>query len=209
MALPCAGPYWIHEDRARSLFPTRYNRHFMDSPSSNGAARIASRPQTRFLVWFPVCLFAGLALLQVPAVDAWVERLTGVLVDVTAALIHAFGGKALVSGSTLSSPVNGFSVRVENGCNAVNVSVLLWSAILVYPAGWKDKLKGLAAGTIVLHALNLVRIVSLFYLGQYNRSWFDFAHLYLWEGLIVIDTLAIFWGWAILVRRSARNAVAG
>ena len=59
--------------------------------------------------------------------------------------------------------------------------------------------------------MNLLRIISLFYLGQYNRNWFDFAHFYLWEGLIVLDTLAIFWLWAVVVRRSGpeRNAAAG
>ena len=44
------------------------------------------------------------------------------------------------------------------------------------------------------------------YLGQYNRNWFDFAHFYLWEGLIVLDTLAIFWLWAVVVRRSGAGA---
>jgi hypothetical protein len=42
--------------------------------------------------------------------------------------------------------------------------------------------------------------VSLFYLGQYNRQWFDFAHLYVWEGVFVLLTLTIFWTW---VRRMA------
>jgi exosortase H (IPTLxxWG-CTERM-specific) len=160
-------------------------------------------PRLRFLVLFPLSLAFGFALLQVPFVDAWVMRFTGSLVDISAGLIHLFRGKALVSGAVLSSPLNGFSVQVENGCNAINVTILLWAAILVYPAPWRDKLKGLAVGTLALHALNIVRIITLFYLGQYSRTWFDFAHLYLWESLIVIDTLAIFWGWAILVRRRA------
>jgi exosortase H (IPTLxxWG-CTERM-specific) len=160
-------------------------------------------PRLRFLVLFPLALALGFALLQVPSVDALVIRFTGSLVHISAVLIHLFRGKALVSGSVLTSPLNGFSVQVENGCNAVNVTILLWAAILVYPAAWSDKLRGLAAGTLALHALNIVRIITLFYLGQYNRFWFDFAHLYLWECLIVIDTLAIFWGWAILVRRRA------
>jgi exosortase H (IPTLxxWG-CTERM-specific) len=162
-------------------------------------------PRLRFLVFFPLCLAAGFALLQVPAMDGWISRFTASLVDVSAALIHLFGGKAAVSGVILSSP-GGFSVQVENGCNAVNVTILLWSAILVYPAPWLGKLKGVAAGTLALHGINIVRIVTLFYLGQYNRAWFDFAHLYLWESLIVIDTLAIFWGWAILVRRRSLAA---
>ena len=62
------------------------------------------------------------------------------------------------------------------------------------------KLKGLAIGTLALRSRNIVRIITLFYLGQFNRAWFDFAHFYLWESL-VIDTLAIFWAWDILVRR--------
>ena len=180
----------------------------MSSDSSSQGTPPASRPHTRFLVLFPLCLVCGLLLLQVPLVDRWVARGTARLVDISGALIHLFRGQALVFGDTLASPVNGFSVRVENGCNAVNVTILLWSAILVYPAGWKQKLKGLVAGTLILHAVNLVRIISLYYLGQYSRTWFEFAHLYLWESLIVIDTLAIFWGWAMLVRRSVRNAAA-
>jgi exosortase H (IPTLxxWG-CTERM-specific) len=158
-------------------------------------------PRTRFLLLFPLSLALGFGLVQVPAVDAAIIRFTGSLVDISAFFIHLFRGRALVSGPILTSPLNGFSVQVENGCNAINVTILLWAAILVYPAGWREKLQGLAAGTLALHALNIVRIITLFYLGQYNRTWFDFAHLYLWESLIVIDTLAIFWGWAVLVRR--------
>jgi exosortase H (IPTLxxWG-CTERM-specific) len=157
----------------------------------------------RFLVLFPLSLTAGFALLQVPPVAAAIARFTASLVTISAALIHLCGGKAQVFGPVLMSPASGFSVQVENGCNAINVTILLWSAILVYPAPWLEKLKGLAAGTLALHALNLLRIVTLYYLGQYNRSWFDFAHLYLWESLIVLDTLAIFWAWAIFVRRRA------
>jgi exosortase H (IPTLxxWG-CTERM-specific) len=164
-------------------------------------------PRVRFLVLFPLAMALGFALLQAPAVNRLVGRFTEGLVDASAALIHVFRGKAAVSGAVLSSPVNGFAVQVEDGCNAVNVTILLWAAILVYPAGWSAKLKGLAAGTLALHGLNLVRIITLFYLGQYSRPWFDFAHLYLWESLIVLDTLAIFWGWAVLVRR--RQAAEG
>jgi exosortase H (IPTLxxWG-CTERM-specific) len=156
----------------------------------------------RFLILFPVCLIAGFALLQVHPVAVGVEKFTSSLVGISGALIHLFGGKALVEGVILASP-EGFAVRVENGCNAINVTILLWAAILVYPAPWLEKLKGITAGTLILHAINLLRIISLYYLGRYNQGWFDFAHLYLWESLIVVDTLVIFWGWALVVRRSA------
>jgi exosortase H (IPTLxxWG-CTERM-specific) len=164
----------------------------------------------RFLILFPVCLAIGFALLETHPVAWVVEKFTSRLVEISGGLIHLFGGRAAIAGAVLVSP-EGFAVRVENGCNAVNVTILLWSAILVYPAPWMQKLKGLAAGTLALHAINLLRIISLYYLGRYNQSWFEFAHLYLWESLIVIDTLVIFWGWALVVRRSVfrRNAPTG
>jgi exosortase H (IPTLxxWG-CTERM-specific) len=155
----------------------------------------------RFLVLFPVCLLVGFALLQVPPVEAGIARFTRSLVGVSGALIHLFGGRAVVAGDILVNPSGGSGVRVENGCNAINVTILLWAAILTYPAPWPHKLRGLAAGSVALHAVNLLRIISLYYLEQYNRTWFDFAHFYLWESLIVLDTLVIFWIWAAFVRR--------
>jgi len=99
--------------------------------------------------------------------------------------------------------VNGFAVQVEDGCNAINVTILLWAAIVTYPASWLQKLKGLLTGALILHSVNLLRVISLYYLGQYSRAWFDFAHMYLWESLLVLDTLVIFWLWATLVRKSS------
>jgi exosortase H (IPTLxxWG-CTERM-specific) len=156
----------------------------------------------RFLALFPVVLIVGVALLQVPAVDTVIGHFTVALVRISGGLIHLCGGRAVVSGDILSSPAGGGGVKVENGCNAVNVTILLWAAILTYPAPWRQKLKGLLIGSLALHAVNLVRIISLYYLEQYNRQWFDFAHFYLWESLIVLDTLVIFWLWAAFVRKS-------
>ena len=168
-------------------------------------ARDPKSQMRRFLVLFPICLLAGFGLLEVRPVAAAVAAFTTSLVTISGGLIQFFGGKVMVAGAVLLSPANGFGVKVENGCNAVNVTILLWAAILTYPAPWLDKLKGLAAGSLALHAINLLRIITLYYLGQYNQNWFDFAHYYLWESLIVLDTLVIFWLWATLVRRWARQ----
>jgi hypothetical protein len=68
------------------------------------------RAQMRRFLWlFPVCLLVGFGLLQVPPVTATVSRFTGALVAMSAALIHLFGGKAVVVGAILQSPL-GFAV---------------------------------------------------------------------------------------------------
>lgn len=169
------------------------------------AVRDPKAQMRRFLILFPICLLAGFGLLEAPPVARGIAAFTQSLVTISGSLIHFFGGKATVIGAVLLSPTDGFGVKVENGCNAINVTILLWAAILTYPAPWLDRLKGLAIGSLALHAVNLLRIISLYYIGQYNRNWFDFAHYYLWESLIVLDTLVIFWFWATLVRRSMRR----
>lgn len=56
--------------------------------------------------------------------------------------------------------------RCATVANAINVTILLWSAVLAFPAPWKMTALGLVAGTIIVQALNIVRFISLFYLGQ-------------------------------------------
>jgi exosortase H (IPTLxxWG-CTERM-specific) len=156
----------------------------------------------RFAVLFAAVMLAGFGLLCAPFARPAVEAFSRLLVRAAGIAIEVSGGSATVQGDILSSPSNGFAVRMVDGCNGANVTILLWAALLAFPASWRLKLGGLAAGTLAIHAINLVRFISLYYLGQYSRAWFNFAHVYLWELLIVLDTLVIFWVWVHMVFRS-------
>jgi exosortase/archaeosortase family protein len=59
----------------------------------------------------------------------------------------------------------------------------------------KNKLMGFVAGFFAIQILNLVRIVSLFYLGQWNQVAFEWFHLYLWQALIIMDALVVWLIW--------------
>jgi exosortase/archaeosortase family protein len=48
---------------------------------------------------------------------------------------------------------------------------------------------------VAIQVLNLARIVSLFYLGQWDMKWFEWAHLYLWQALIMLDALIVWMLW--------------
>jgi exosortase/archaeosortase family protein len=54
---------------------------------------------------------------------------------------------------------------------------------------------GLAIGAAAIQSLNLLRVVSLFYLGQWNREWFEWAHLYAWQALIMLDAVIVWLLW--------------
>ena len=50
-------------------------------------------------------------------------------------------------------------------------------------------------GFFAIQGLNLVRIISLFYLGQWNQVAFEWFHLYLWQALIIMDALVVWLIW--------------
>jgi len=159
----------------------------------------------RFVVIFAGCLLAGFDVLFTPPVQELDVEFSRALVGVSHKLILVFGGHATREGAILRSS-NGFAVEMRDGCNAVNVTILLFSAILAFPAGWKIKAIGLMAGAAILQAVNIRRFIPLFYLGQYSLTWFEFAHAYLWESLIMLDTVVVFWYWVSRVLRPSGSA---
>jgi exosortase H (IPTLxxWG-CTERM-specific) len=163
----------------------------------------------RFLILFGICLAILFGLLLAPPTVPAVDRFTRGLVTASAAVIHVFGGHAVAQGDLLHDPANRFAIQMAYGCNGAHVTILLWAAVLAFPATWKQKAKGLLAGTAAIHIVNLIRFITLFYVGEYNRAWFDFAHLYLWESLMMIDTLVIFWTWAHFVLKAGQTTHAG
>lgn len=143
--------------------------------------------------------FIGIGLLLYGAVylppvrEQIIAPFTDSLTVAAGALITLFGGQASVHGNILAIP--GFSVRILDLCNGVEATLLLWTAMLAFPAPWPHRLIGLAIGFAGVQALNLTRIISLVYLGLWKPEWFHWVHWYVWDALILVDVLLIFLLW--------------
>jgi|GEM_PF-87101 len=74
------------------------------------------------------------------------------------------------------------------------VMVFLLITQLFSPLGWY-KISGVFFGFIAIQILNIVRVISLFYIGQWHTGLFDFAHLYVWQALIILDAFIVFLFW--------------
>ncbi len=151
----------------------------------------------RFL---PVFLLIQLALfaaeLSRPVQEAVVKPFTAVVAALAASVVQRFDPAVLAQGNLLVDPRGGFAVAIEAGCNGVEAMIVLAAAMLAMPkVPWRWRLGGILAGFLAIQGLNLVRIISLFYLGQWNRAAFDWAHLYLWQALIMLDVLVVFLIW--------------
>jgi exosortase H (IPTLxxWG-CTERM-specific) len=156
----------------------------------------------RFFILFLVLLAALFGAELTPwAQQYFVVPWTNRLASISAALVTLADPNVAVAGKVLRSTQNGFAVSIEAGCNGVEATIVLLAAVLAFPAPWKNRVAGLLAGVIAVQGLNIVRVISLFYLGQWDYRMFEWAHLYVWQALIMLDVLVV---WLIWVRTLPR-----
>ncbi len=124
---------------------------------------------------------------------------------VSAWLVLLFDPHVVSEGIVLRDVTNGFAVAIQAGCNGVEATIVLVAAMLAFPSPWKHKLWGILIGFLLVQALNLIRIISLFYIGQWNMQVFEWMHLYLWQALIMLDVLIVFLVWLRYLPRPAQE----
>lgn len=147
----------------------------------------------RFILLFIACLAVlfTIELLQ-PVQEHVIVPFTSGLAHVSVALMRLFDTTVIAQGDEIVDALQGGGIKIVAGCNGVEAVLILASAVLAFPAPWRHKFAGIVLGFVAIQALNLVRIVSLYYLQRWSVVWFDWFHLYLWQALIIIDAL-VFW----------------
>ena len=150
----------------------------------------------RFFIIFSVLLI-GLFTLEIlqPAEKYVIIPFTSAVADVSVWIVKGFDENVIATGNVLRDKVSGFGVRIERGCNGLEAVIILFAAIFAFPAPFKNKIYGFIAGFFAIQLLNLVRIISLYYLGQWNYTAFEWFHLYLWQALIILDAMVVWLIW--------------
>ena len=160
----------------------------------------------RFAILFLVLLAGLFVLCLLPPVErAFVEPFTAGLAQVCTWLVSVFDTDVVTMGKEIRSTGNGFAITIERGCNGIEAMIVLTAAVLAFPSTWKQKLAGLGIGFVAIQGLNVVRIISLFYLGQWSYTAFEWFHLYIWQALIILDALVV---WLIWLRWLGRPPTA-
>ena len=147
----------------------------------------------RFLFLFCGVLVALFTIEMLkPVQEALIQPFTGLLAVISTAVILPFDDTVIAQGRVLRDATTGFAVSIEAGCNGVEAAIVLVAGIVAFPASLRNKIVAILAGFLFVQALNIVRIISLFYLGQWNYTVFEWFHLYLWPVLIMLDVLIVF-----------------
>lgn len=147
----------------------------------------------RFALIF-TALLIGLFTLELldPVQAAVIQPFTGWLADISAAIMMPLDEHVRASGRVIRHTETGFAVSIEAGCNGVEAAIVLIAGVLAFPAKPGRKLVAIALGFLAIQVMNILRIITLFYLGQWNLDLFTFTHLYLWPVLIMLDVLVVF-----------------
>jgi exosortase H (IPTLxxWG-CTERM-specific) len=157
-----------------------------------------------FLLRFVVFLVVFyLIVASHPVNDAVIVPFTGWIATASAKILNAIGEPVTVVGTEIRSA--GFGVNIENGCNGVETALLLAAAVLAFPAGWRQRLTGFLLGFVAIQILNLVRVVSLVWIGRHRPAFFDSSHTVIWQSAVVLFGVLLFLLWA---SRQTRRAAA-
>jgi exosortase H (IPTLxxWG-CTERM-specific) len=147
----------------------------------------------RFITLFVVILVTLFTIeMLVPVQEHVIVPFTSLLARISAALILPFDSSVLAYGKVLQFKDTGFAVSIEAGCNGVEATIVLIAAVIAFPASWRARIVAIILGFLAIQVMNLARIISLFYLGNWNMEFFEWIHLYLWPALIMLDVLIVF-----------------
>lgn len=139
-------------------------------------------------------LLLGLFTLEMlePVQAAVVQPFTGWLATASAAMLLPFDPDVVASGRVIRHTTAQFAVSIEAGCNGIEAAIILIAGIIAFPGGLRRKIAAIVLGFLALQIMNIARIMSLFYLGQWSLAAFTWTHLYVWPVLIMLDVLLVF-----------------
>ena len=131
----------------------------------------------------------------------WIQT---ALATITAGILTLFGHAAVVAGSTVQTDV--FGISVVTACTGLFTTGLYVIAVLAFPARWRARAIGLAMGIGGIFVLNLIRLVSLYFIGVHFPGVLDLAHQGIWQAVFIVFAVVLWLLWAGRWGRARRPA---
>ena len=118
----------------------------------------------------------------------------------TGGVLQVLGQEITVDGTSVSSPV--FSMEIVRGCDAIEPVAAFVAAVLASPVALWAKIPGILVGATAMLLINLIRIVSLYFVGVHFPKALDIMHLDVWQAAFVVLAICF---WAIWVQWATRE----
>lgn len=114
-------------------------------------------------------------------------------------LLESFGIPVLHELDTRTLRISTFQIIVNKYCDGLRMMILPVTTILLVPytATYK-KIIGITFAIILMYSINILRIASLLWIGQYHSTWFYIFHDSIWPFIQVFVAAAIFVLWVLI-----------
>ena len=101
------------------------------------------------------------------------------------------------TGTVLRHP-DGFGYRIDYVCSGFRPAALITATILLVRATWAQRMAGILVALVGIEAINVGRLVHLYWLGVHWPEAFPVAHEVVWNVLAVLAVLAYLGAWLAL-----------
>ncbi len=162
----------------------------------------------RFAATFVAVAGVALAIYSFPYAEhgvreLWFHRYLAAYARLAGWVLRLTNARVTVAGTEVIGEI---SLTVAKNCDAMDVNILFVAALVAFPAGWRQRAIGIALGVAALAAVNIARIVSLYYVGLRFPRRFELVHAELWPFAMVAAAVAAFVLWSRWVARSHAQA---
>lgn len=97
-------------------------------------------------------------------------------------------------------------VWIGNECNGLTLFAVFTTFIIAFPAAHKSKIWYIPLGLVIIHFLNVFRIIGLLLVDHYHRDWLDFNHTYTFT---IVMYIFIFLLWYFWISKFALKEISG
>ena len=147
--------------------------------------------------WIPSILAAAGMLVGLIILAGNETAMNGIqrsLALISSGILNLFGQHTVVIGTTVQSSV--FGISVVTACTGIFITGLFLIAVVALPVRWTAKLIGAGIGIGGIFLVNIVRLVSLYFIGVNWPGFLDQAHQLIWQSLLIVIAVALWLLWA-------------
>ncbi|MFC2094992.1 hypothetical protein ACFLSW_00935 [Candidatus Bipolaricaulota bacterium] len=147
--------------------------------------------------WIPSIL-AATGILAVLIILAGNETIMGgiqrFLALTSSGILNLFGQNTIVVGTTVQSSL--FGISVVTACTGIFITGLFLIAVVAFPTRWRSRLIGAGIGIGGIFIVNIIRLVSLYFIGVHWPGFLDQAHQLIWQSLLIAIAVVLWLLWA-------------
>ncbi len=158
---------------------------------------MAPKPTRTWKPWMTAVAAASLMLVSLILVAGNEPIMSGAqraLAGISSGILNLFGQNTVVVGTTVQS--NAFGITVVTACTGTFITGLFLIAVVAFPTRWLSKLIGVGIGVGGIFLVNVIRLVSLYFIGVHWPGFLDMAHQLIWQSLLIVIAVALWLLWA-------------